>query len=256
MIDAENMNDLEESPSPLNRTRPWLILGLLFTVIAITVLSVISDSWRDNRSIDEVKVYGSLMSSNDEIINSVKDSVVGKYIKDINLASVKAVVSENKFISEVRLNPLFNGEFQIFVTERQPLAIIIDSNGDLKFADEKGFTFPFIQDSSKTDYPVIKGTEGSKNFVKTALLLKKIYNEAPEYSGIVSEIMPGRGYDTFEIISSDYGYRIIIDSKSNLSEQLHKYYVFLSSSICANDKVKIDYLDLRWERRLVIGKLT
>lgn len=256
MSDAENMNDIEESPSPVNRTRPWMILGLLFTVVLISLLSIISDSWRDNRSIDEVKVYGSLLSSNQDLVNSVEDSVIGKYIKDINISAIKSIIKENRFVSEVRLNPLFNGEFQIFITERQPLALIVDLKGDLSFVDAKGFTFPFVQDSSKTDYPVIRGNEGSVSFIKTALLLKKIYDEAPEYSGIISEIMPGRGVNTFEIISSDYGYRIILDAKSNLSEQLNKYYTFLGSSLCANDKVKIDYLDLRWERRLVIGKLT
>lgn len=255
VTDAENMNETENVSVKVPNKRPWLILGLFLTIVFITILAFISDSWRDHRSISDVKIYGSKMASSDSIAQSVYDSVKGKYIKDINLAQIDSIVRTNTFVSEVRLNPLFNGEFQIFINERTPLALTVDISGNLSFADARGYTFPFVQDSTLQSYPIIRGMKGTESFRNTAVLLNRIKSEAPEYYDIISEIMPGRGYNTYEIISSDYGYRIIIDSESSLSEQLNKYFVFLGSSICANDKINIDYLDLRWEKRLVIGKL-
>lgn len=255
MKNAENMNEIEEPLSQGKSSRPWIILSLLIMIVAITVLSLISDSWRDNRSIGYVRVYGTIMSSSKEIADLVKDSVKGKYIKDIELSEILKIIRKNRFVADVRVNPLFNGEFQIFVTERVPIAVSVNSVNELVFIDASGYAFPFVQDSTIIDYPVVRGIIGTENFVTAAYVLNKIMIDCPEYLQIVSEIMPGRGHNTFEIISSDYGYRIIIDGQTNLAEQLKKYYVFLSSSICANDKVKIDYLDLRWEKRLVIGKL-
>jgi cell division septal protein FtsQ len=255
MINAENMNETEVPLSQGKSSRPWLILSLLIMIVAITVLSLISDSWRDNRSISYVRVYGTVMSNSDDIADLVKDSVEGKYIKSIDISEILNIIRSNRFVADVRVNPLFNGEFQIFVTERVPIALSVNSENKLVFIDSKGYVFPFVQDSTIFDYPVVRGIIGTASFVTTAYVLNKIMIDCPEYLQIVSEIMPGRGHNTYEIISSDYGYRIIIDGQTNLAEQLKKYYVFLSSSICANDKIKIDYLDLRWEKRLVIGKL-
>ena len=255
MTDAENMNEIDEPLGQVKSSRPWLILSLLLVVIAITVLSVISDEWRDNRSIKTVRVFGCSMLSKNVIADLVRDSVKYLQIKDIDISNLVKIVKQNSFVADVRFNPLFNGEFQVFITERVPVAVTVDMDGGLVFSDSYGSVFPFISDTVTFDYPVIRGVIGTERFISTAYLLNRILNENPEYSSIISEIMPGRGKETFDIITSDYGYRIIIDSKSDLGEQLAKYYTFLSSSICGNEKIKIEYIDLRWEKRLVIGKL-
>ncbi|MBX3044300.1 MAG: hypothetical protein KIT33_11630 [Candidatus Kapabacteria bacterium] len=256
MTDAENMNELDEPVSQKRNKRPWLILSLLIVILAITALSLISDSWRDNRSIDYIRVYGNSMVNSSDLNDTLESIITGKYIKDIDIAGITEIIMQNSFVDEVRINPLFNGEFQIFITERKPIAITINQDGELQFVDASGFVFPYSEKFPDNDFPVIRGISGNDRFIQVASLLNRIINESSEYLGIISEIMPGRGHNTFDIISSDYAYRLIIDSRTNLNEQLKKYYTFLGSSICGNEKIKIDYLDLRWEKRLVIGKLT
>lgn len=256
MIDAENMNEENAQVSLEKSSRPWIILSLLISLILIGLLSLISDSWRDNRSIEYVKVYGCNLASVDEISDLIYDSVAHKYIKDIDISEISSIIKSNSFVEEVRLNPLFNGEFQVFITERKPIAITVNSNNELVYVDRNGFAFPYVNKPDIYDYPVIRGFIGTESFVHAAILLNRIITECPEHLEIISEIMPGRGHNTYEIISSDFAYRIIIDGRTNIAEQLSKYYTFLASSICANDKIKIDYLDLRWEKRLVIGKLS
>jgi cell division septal protein FtsQ len=256
MTDAENMNEIEVKSGRSEYTRAWLVLSLIFIVTLITLLSIVSDSWRDNRRISKVKVFGCNMSSAEEIEALVLDSVKNLQIMEINNNKIIKLIKKNNFISEVRTNPLFNGEYQIFITERFPIAVSIDSDGNPVFCDGFGETFPYIRDSNAFDFPVIRGLDGTERFTNTARFLNRVVSNFPEYSTIISEIMPGRGINTYEIITSDYGYRLIIDSKSAINDQLKKYYTFLGSGICANEKIKIDYIDLRWEKRLVIGKLS
>ncbi|MDX9791189.1 MAG: hypothetical protein WC313_02745 [Candidatus Kapaibacterium sp.] len=257
MTDTENVNEIKETVSKRsNSKRPWLIVLLFFALIGFVVLSVISDKWRENRSISAIKVYGSKMSSADNIIDSISNLVLKKYIKDINTNDLSDIIKRNVYVEDVRIVPLFNGECQIFISERIPVALSVNHGGSLIFADREGHVFPYQPDIASVDLPVLRGIVGSSSYSEASNLLSRIVDECPEYTGIISEIMPGRGHNTFEIITSDYGYRIIIDSNTSLSDQLSKYYIFLGSSICGNEKINIDYLDLRWEKRLVVGKQT
>ena len=129
MTDAENMNEIDEPLGQVKSSRPWLILSLLLVVIAITVLSVISDEWRDNRSIKTVRVFGCSMLSKNVIADLVRDSVKYLQIKDIDISNLVKIVKQNNFVADVRFNPLFNGEFQVFITERVPVAVTVDMDG-------------------------------------------------------------------------------------------------------------------------------
>ncbi len=255
MIDSDIIEDNTENnfkESDKSRLRMILLLFVLF--IGFWGLSFISDKWLDNRIIKRIAIYGNNMAQKEDILPLISDSIINKQIKNINSSEIIKIVKTNDFVFDVNVNALFNGEFQIFISERKPIAITIDNDGIIKYTDNSGFVFPYYHNDEYIDLPLVRGNENTNEFEATVKLLNKIINEGTEYSDIISEIFPGRGKNTYEIISSDYAYHLVLDDKSSLSEQLSKYYTFMGSSLCGNDLAKIDYIDLRWEKRIVIGK--
>lgn len=254
MTDFENMNEEFVVSSQRSNKRPWLFLLLLVMIAAITTLSIISDSWLNNQRIKKIKIFGCRMVSEDELTAVLKDSVKNTKIMNVSYSEIAKLVKQNNIIEEVNFNALFNGELHVFVTERIPIAVAINITGDQILVDSNGVVFNYFTDQNHFDYPVIRGSFNSESFRGAAKLLNKILQTEQSYYHFISEIMPGRGIKTYEIITSDYGYRLIVDSDSDIKEQLPKYNMFLTSSICANESYKVDYIDLRWEKRLVIGR--
>ncbi|GAB1373057.1 hypothetical protein MASR1M45_31210 [Candidatus Kapaibacterium sp.] len=254
MNDSENNEVTSQYTEQVKSKRPRLILVLFLMILFFSGIAVLSDEWMSNRKIKRIAIYGNEMCSKYEIISLIKDSVLKRKVMNVDYTTLTKLVKANDKVRDVRFSSLFNGEFQVFLTERVPLAIHIDNFGNISYCDETGSLFTYKLTDEYHDLPVIRGVPESIYLVRTANLLNSIKNNANEYLEIISEIMPGRGSNTYEIISSDFGYKLVVDDIAGINEQLAKYFTFLSSSLCANEKIKIDYLDLRWEKRLVIGK--
>jgi len=122
-------NNSENLRKEYDKSRLRMILLLFFLIVGFSLLSVIADSWMDNRTIKKVRVFGCSMSSKGDIAALVRDSVIHKRIMDVNTSEIIKRVKTNNFVSDARVNALFNGEFQVFVTERNPVGITIDNSG-------------------------------------------------------------------------------------------------------------------------------
>ena len=105
--------------------------------------------------IRDVAVHGSQMSDKDEIIDFLNNRVIGIHADSLNLNEIKNDVESRSYVKQSRIFISPTGRMTIEITEREPLALIMQGDS-ITMVDFEGVKMP-IPNGNVPDLPLLFG---------------------------------------------------------------------------------------------------
>jgi hypothetical protein len=130
----------------------------------------------------EVKAFAHSPQSpldNLDITRLVSPQVGKVSLLSLDLKLIEKKIAENEWIEKVRLEKKLNHTLSIFVTYRQPLALIQKPKGELAYVDYNGMIFGSSHFKPIADLPLLTGFDhGDSEIIMKALKVVKLWEHS------------------------------------------------------------------------------
>ena len=242
------------------RRRAFLIVSLvLFLVATAAVLVVFAYGVLTSPAsfqVHEVVVSGTEFSDAGEIASTARGLISGNMLI-ADLQKVRAEVERHPWVRSARVLKVLPDTLRIEVTERLPNAFAL-IDGELFLTDDSGILIDRLRPEHPfTDLPVIRGLDGLESedwggrLTRAAGLLAELDDAHPSWRMRVSELVAGNP-EKLLLRLNDLDCDLIVN-ESDFIGGLERYFS-VEASIRKRYN-EIDYIDLRFARRLVIKEM-
>jgi len=222
----------------------WVVLLVLVFVVGLTYLFVFSSVFQ----IKNINISRTEKVSTEEIHNIISNNV-----NNIFLANLKEISQEitDKFpqIASITIKKKLPNELIADIVERQPIAILCDSNNSCYYIDNKGVLF---EEAGDKDLPIIK-TEGSLYNLKLGeeALDKDYLEKLLTINYNVKDIEIAEIYPVSENrldIKTTENWNIYFNMKEDIDWQIEKLNILLKEKLPIEERTNLEYIDLRFEK--------
>ena len=253
---------LQEQPSGKTSTgrkraaRDRAIRALSYLVIAVIILGLslgLGYHFSRDSNVDQIAVTGNRYTTSEQII---KMAAIPKGIQTDSLDVLKVMTNIEKlpWIREARLSMSPFGKMEILVTERRPIALIMQGNASV-YVDADGVKMPVIQ-GKPVDVPLLYGfpatplsdTLNSDGFRSVAAFLQAAERD-PAAHRTLSEIA-WAGYEGVVALSHDNGIKLIFGS-DRFEERLKNWTAFYNTVIPEKGISRFQSIDFRYNGQII-----
>lgn len=210
-------------------------------------------------NVNEVVVVGNNTIPKEDIIKSTGVSF-GQNVFKLNLIKVQYQVKENPLFDKVHVKRCFPDKIEIHVEERKPSALL-NIKGDLYLVSDDCVIFKKLSSVIYENLPIITnvnlrgvvlGSVADSFGLKTGLkILRDVKSVQPEFLNCISEINVGNTQEI--VVYTDNGTKLKVDGKTDKGKWA---YVSKAISAAGADKISIGYIDIRYNKQIVLGKKT
>lgn len=135
--------------------RQWLVVIVLFLIIAISILWGKFSSASKNRIVKETEIilnksestYFLNTSAVAEILRKSVGNPSGMAAADINTQSIEALLMKNPYIKKAEAYIGLDGIFKIKIEERKPVVMVENTYGESYFLDTQGVMIPNLKNN-------------------------------------------------------------------------------------------------------------
>ncbi len=236
-----------------------LALILIGAAVGMTLMTYQFLTSPDSFQVQNILVEGAEFASDEDIVETVQQFTAGNVLL-VNLQQVRAAVEEHPWVREARVRKVLPGTLQITISERLPTALVL-LQGEIFLTDGSGILIdrlrpehPFI------GLPLIGAVEGLKpeerkeRLQLATAMLADLKTRRPVWYESLSEIYAtplSKMKLRFTSVDCDFFFD---GGRRDLVESLAKYFSVEAS--IHNLYNRIDYIDLRFDRRLVVKSAT
>lgn len=243
-----NLNS-EDVPK-LKKKRGW------YTVIGITVLIIgfsIGYARFKNSVMKKVLIEGNYYTSNDAILKRAK--VPSNVSPDsVDLYAIIRRVEGLPFVKEASVSVLPPSQIKIVITERVPLALLIDGSKKA-LVDVDGVLMPQLFDKTP-NVPLLYGfnvteindTLSSKSFLSISDFLVSLKNR-PLSNATISEVAWSKA-DGIVALSSEDGVKLIFGNKL-ADSRMQSWEAFYSQIVPTVGLATVNEVDLRYKGQVI-----
>jgi cell division protein FtsQ len=146
----------------MNRAVRWLGYGLAFCGMVVLlgfIESTKSGAVCEGIEVEFVRGADELLITEDfvrQTILDVSDQIVGQNLRQVNFDQLEDALNEIPFLNHVVVYTTIDNQLKVRVTERKPIARLIDENGKSALLDSEGFLLP-VSRVSALRLPVFTG---------------------------------------------------------------------------------------------------
>jgi len=208
-------------------------------------------------SVDDIVVRGNDQLSEGEVLALVS-GLVGEHMLTVNLEAYRQRLVASPWLRDGTLRRILPSTVEIRVTERRPVAIarfgdrlhVIDEGGTVidrhgpRFA---GFDLPIIDGLATHDTP---GTVVDPGRLALAVRLLEQLDPHAELLGAISQIDVSDPYDAVVLLNDD---PVLLHLGGERFVERLRFYAELAPALRAR-VADIDYVDLRFGHRVVVGR--
>ena len=249
------INKLENKKASKSKT-VFLFIGILVVFI---ILSILSSNWFNSQAIKSIKINGNIIVSNGEIYDIINDETIDFAIDDIDLYGIKKKIEMHPYISIAKVWINSKGVLSVEIKENIPIAIIIDSDNNLKFVDDKANVMPYRFYKGFTNLPIInnvfiKGIVNKPAVKGAILILTELMTNYKNLSNSISEIRYSEHRKMYELLLTDIDCPIFFGRADNISDKLANLYVFWKNKlvVASSDISELRYIDVRWKDVVIV----
>ena len=247
---------VERSRVKRRRRAIFIVALVLFLAATAAVLVVFTYGVLTSPAsfqVHEVVVTGTEFADPEEIASAARGLIEGNMLL-ADLQKVRAEVERHPWVLSARVQKVLPDKLRIEVTERLPNAFAL-VDGELFLTDDSGILIDRLRPEHPfTDLPVIRGLDGldenefGMRLGRAVGLLARLEDEHPSWREDVSELVTG---DPEKILLrlKDLNCDLIV-SENDFIGGLERYFS-VEASIRQRYN-EIDYIDLRFARRLVV----
>ena len=249
------LNNIEKG-KPTKRKQILWFCTILSLLIALVV--VFANKWSSDKIIKQISIIGNSYLPREELSSKVQDTFLNKPKSKVGLNEIKKRIDQDPFVKESFVTHDGSETIKIEIKERQPVAVILDDKGDASFVDETASIMPYHLFQKFSDLPLIRNVMNSGKIdslgLSQALKIIEVlkYNEFQDVYNNTSEIVYNKSAHQFEIVTADFGLRVLIGYLDNLYGKFKKLSAFRKSQLALNRNT-VKYLDLRWSNQVVVG---
>jgi cell division septal protein FtsQ len=237
----------------------FLAVALVGAAAGLTLAAYQFLTSPESFQVRKIIVDGAEFASTDEISEAVRKLTEGNVLL-VDLKQVRTAVESHPWVKAAQVRKVLPDTLQISVVERIPTACVI-LEGEIYLTDESGS----LIDRLKPEHPFIglpligglDGLEPERRHERLALavaMLSDLRQRKPAWFERLSEIYPEPLMHS-RLRLRDMDCLFLVDcSDEDLIGQLEKYFS-VEASIRKRYN-KIDYIDLRFDRRLVVKTVT
>ena len=226
-------------------------VGLLLSCVGILLFAYISvRNWyqeTDMFNLAKIIVKNEYMLTKGEII-ALSQVQRGMNVLELNRKEIREKIIASPYIAEVEIEVVLPATLILKVKEEKPLAFIL-KKGKLKFVGERGQLIGVINPQKSYNLPVLNGSKIIKEQIDFLNQAKKL---SPFVAHQISEIREGKQGIVISLVQNSAE---IIIGRERFAEKIVILENFLqeeSENICFS---KIDYIDLRFEKQVVLKEI-
>jgi cell division protein FtsQ len=253
---------LQEQPSGKSKAgrekaaRERTIRRLGYLVIALIILGLsvgLGYHFSRDSKVEQIAVTGNHYTTSDQII---KQAAIprGVFADSLDVMKVMENIEKLPWVREARLSMSPFGRMDISVTERRPIALLMQGDR-LVYVDADGVKMPVIQ-GRPVDVPLLYGfpvaplseTLHSDDFRKVADFLLAAEQE-PAAHRTLSEIA-WAGYEGVVALSHDNGIKLIFGSE-RFEERLKNWSAFYNTVIPEKGISHFQSIDFRYHGQII-----
>lgn len=241
--------------------RPYLNFTL--AVCAVVALFLISQNWKNQLVLRDVKVYDASILTDNEV-RSLADVRLGTPLYGLSLSTISHRVKQNPFVKGAVVVRALPYDLTITVQEREPLALLA-MPGSMLSVDEDGIVLPLPLER-KNDVPVITNITDQLSVgdtVKGACmdavnLLADAQRAGTAVSASIAEVRLSSGSGeqggNLVVFTTVTSLPVIIGNGS-FERKILYLQKFLTEIANAGD-ADYSYVDLRFDGQIVLGTQT
>mgnify|MGYP000005858598 CR=1 FL=1 len=231
-----------------------------FVLAGIAGLAVLAAQWRESVVGVELAVSGIDITSEEQIRRAagVTDTSV---LAELDLLEIRRTVLENPFIKDAEVTRDPPRVLRIDVTERTPIAVLLNVQMRDWLIDEDGYVLPAARSATVHDLPVLTGAEGIQELkpgvrvvearVQKALqVLKYASHVDRELLRLFSEINLSQRRDLV-LYTLEGGVPVLFGPHTRVEEKLRSFRAFWENVAMKYDPASLEYVDLRWRQQVV-----
>lgn len=243
-------------------------VAMFFVVSGIAAVAVLAAEWRESAVGVKLDVRGLAITTREQIRKAAGISDTSN-LASLDLLHIHDEILKNPFIKDVELTRDPPQTLQVVVTERKPIAMLLNVESEDWLLDEDGFVLPATKSSTVHDLPVITGvsdgvhelTPGAKKLTpgirvvnvqvqKGLQALKAIRSMDVELAHLFSEINLDHQRDLI-LYTMEGGVPVILGSPARLTEKMRAFRAFWENVAMKYDPSSLEYIDLRWKEQVV-----
>ncbi|MFM8569237.1 MAG: cell division protein FtsQ/DivIB [Candidatus Kapaibacterium sp.] len=233
-----------------------------FIVYALLVVFVVAAGlrWRSQQELREVRILGLHSLAESEVRQVLDFSLVPRKVADVDLQAVRRAVLDLPFVRNAVVQRVSENSIEITVTEREPLALLVNVTGEAAFLDAEAVVIPYRHLSQGRDLPVIRGISGpggmdtaAKRDVVT-LLREMRSTEGKMLYDDISEIAYDRGKRSFSMETSADASLVLFGTFDNHTEKVSNLYSLRRTSVPGIVSGAATVIDVRWKDKMFITK--
>jgi len=233
-------------------------LNFTLAVCATVALYLISQNWKNQLLLQNVKVYDTNILTDDEV-KTLADVKTGSPLYGLSLSKISYRVGRNPFVKEAIVVRALPYDLTITVHERNPLALLAMSASMLS-VDGSGIVLPLPLER-KNNIPVITnitdqlsvGDTVKGNLMQAVKFLSEAEKLGERLSAGIAEVQlskgPGGQGGNLVAFTTASSLPVII-GKGNFERKLLYLQKFLTEIAGSSD---YDYVDLRFDGQIVLG---
>lgn len=204
------------------------------------------------------------------IANSATDKIVGKPLKDVDIAAVHRKLMENSSIREAHVYTTVDGRCIIRVLQRTPIARVFTADGSSYYIDKDGFTMA-LSDDYTARVPVFTGqihdrmqAESVADMMKNPDFAQKsllddiyyftLYICGNQFWKSMVEHVHINAEGDFEIIPRVGNQRLMIGKAENLDVKFRKLMAFYANTLHSRDLNVYSAINVEYEGQVVCVK--
>jgi len=224
----------------------------ILTIIFIGLGVFFSLIYSPSLEIKDFNVKGNEVLKTDEIINNI-NKFKNKNILLVNIDELrKSLLAREKYIKDVIINKIYPNKLEIIITERKPIAKIVNDKKTLVF-DNEGYILEQGKNDIKADVPLLKGVgySFSKNRIVFTPSFEKLVQELEDLKfSLIKELnliqykQLQNNKFRVELLIMNNNIKVKLGDLENLA----KKFKILEATILdiKKNNLKVDYINLQY----------
>jgi cell division protein FtsQ len=247
--------------SPKTNTGVWKRRGsqlsLLLLLVTTLVVSVGAFAWRDDLTVRDVRVQGTVLLPSSEVIR-LAAVPTGEKLFGVDPDRIRQNVETHPFVRSAAVSRDVPGTVTIAVRERIPFAVLVAPK--LAYVDEDGCILPYLAQNRPLDLPCITGVGNSSEWIPGRILSSPRLQEAlallkdarlvsDELFHNISEVSVTQDGDML-CTMAESGVPVMI-GQEDYGQKLLKLDAFWKERVTVQGAQHLQYVDLRFEDQVV-----
>jgi cell division protein FtsQ len=235
-------------------------IAMFFVVSAIAAIALVAAEWRESVTGVLLDVRGVSITSEAAITEAVAltDS---SSLSTIDLLEVRRRILANPYIRDVDLMRDPPRTLVVNVSERTPIAMLINVQAADWLIDEDGYVLPAVHAPEVYDVPVITGASDLRSLKPGVRIVSKKVHKALQVlrtargmgGGIVhlfSEVNVSQKRDLV-LYTIEAGVPVLLGPVLHVEDKLRAFNTFWENVAMKYDPASLEYVDLRWNNQVV-----